>query len=153
MKTFKPLCLFLVTISLASLGACPSGNISNGEQLAHTAPTVVSARTNPGTFELNQNLDPVSRTQIVADVKDYSNKVTDVRIRFVHIPMEIPMHQASASTWVADLQPQQLKQLAVNGHTMKYEANVIARDNQGQTGMSAKPLEIAVKAPDINATG
>ncbi len=131
----------------------PGQNSKNSEDIAMSGPTVLDAKTNPGTFDLNQNLEPVSRTQVVASVKDFQHKVTDVRIRFLHVPMEISMKEVSGSTWVADLSSSQLKQLAVNGHTMKYEANVVARDNSGQTAVSKSPIEIAVRAPDINATG
>lgn len=156
MKNFKTSSLILVSISLGSLAACStfSGNKSeSAKELATAGPTVVDVKANPGTFEVNQNLQPISRSQVVANVKDFSNKVTDVRLRFVHIPLEIPMTQVSPSTWTADLKPDQLRMLAVNGHTMKYEANVIARDNKGQTAVSPNALEIAVRAPDINATG
>lgn len=156
MKPFKTvsksIAPILVSFSLVLLAGCASGSKAS-QEIAVSGPSVLDAKTNPGTFDLNSNLEPVSLTQVVANVKDFSNKVTDVRIRFVHVPLEIPMKEVSPSTWVATLSSTQLKQLGVNGHTMKYEANVIARDNQGQTGISKQPLEISVRAPDLNATG
>jgi hypothetical protein len=153
MKTFKSIAPILLSISLASLAACSSAKTESAKEFASSGPTVVDVKTEPGTFNLTQNLEPVGRTEVIANIKDFNNKVSDVRLRFTHIPMEIPMKQVSSSTWVADLGGSQLKQLAVNGHTMKYEANVIARDDKGQTGVSSSPIEIAVKAPDINSTG
>jgi hypothetical protein len=148
-KSLPPIALI---VSLMMLGSCASSS-KNGQEIAVSGPTVLDAKTTPGTFQLNQNLEPVSRTQVMASVKDFQNKVTDVRVRFLHVPLEMPMKQVSPSTWVAELAPNQLKQLAVNGHTMRYEANIIARDNAGQTAVSKQPIEIAVSAPDINATG
>lgn len=95
----------------------------------------------------------MTQAQVVADVKDFQGQVQDVRLRFTHVPIEVPMTQVTPSTWMATLDQNQLKLLAVNGHTMKYEANVIARDTKGQTGISQKPVEISVKAPDITSTG
>jgi len=156
MKPFKTvsrnIAPILAGISLVILAGCSSGTKAS-QEFAATGPSVLDAKTNPGTFDLNSNLEPVSLTQVVANVKDFQNKVTDVRLRFVHVPLEIPMKETSPSTWVATLSANQLKQLGVNGHTMKYEANVIARDNQGQTGISKQPIEISVRAPDMNATG
>jgi hypothetical protein len=152
MKTSKTLSPLVVSISLIFLGACSSAS-KNSQDIASTGPTVLDVRTNPGTFALNQNMTPVSSAQVVADVKDFNGKVSDVRLRFVHVPIEVPMQQVTPSTWVADLNQSQLRQLAVNGHTMKYDANVIAKDNKGLTAVSGTPVEISIKAPDIMSSG
>ena len=143
----------VIAASLALISGCATGKSDSGQEISRTGPTVLDTRTNPGTFSLNQNLQPMSQAQILADIKDFQGKVQDVRLRFTHIPIEVRMTQVTPSTWMATLTQDQLKQLAVNGHTMKYEANVIARDSVGQTGISQKPLEIAIKAPDITSTG
>lgn len=154
MKTLKTLSSLILISSVTAVIGCSSASKSeSAKELAQIGPTVVDVRTNPGTFDLNQNLQPVSRSEVIANVKDFNNKVTDVKLRFVHIPLEVSMSQVSPSTWTADLKPNQLRILAVNGHTMKYEANVVARDEKGQTSVSNNPIEIAVRAPDINATG
>ncbi len=156
MKTLKNSLYAILGSSLLVLASCSSitggSKSESAKELAASGPTVVDVKTFPGTFDVNQSLQPVSQSQVIASVKDFKNTVTDVRLRFLHIPMEIPMKQLNTSTWVANIQPDQLRQLAVNGHTMKYEANVIAKDNIGQTAVSRTPIEIAVKAPEVTTS-
>src|SRR6185437_7409108 len=79
--------LMLFAIGCSSIG----GNSKSGQEIAATGPTVLDAKTSPATFDLNSNMDPVTRTQVIASVKDFQNRVTDVRVRFLHVPLEIPM--------------------------------------------------------------
>ena len=118
--------------------------------MASSGPTVVDAKTNPGTFELSSDFKPTQTATIVADVKDFTAKVTDVNLRFLHVPMEIPMQNIGGTTWRAQLSSEQLKTLAVGGQTIKYDVNVVAKDEDGMTAVSKEPINIAVKAPDLS---
>jgi hypothetical protein len=60
------------------------------------------------------------------------------------------MHQLSGSTWQATIPPDALKKLAVSGQTMRYQADVIARDSNGHVATTQKPIDIAVKAPEAS---
>jgi len=150
MKTLKTLSPILLSLSLLSISACSTGSKS-ADDLAYTGPTVLDAKTNPGTFELNRQMSPKTEAQVVADVKDFNSKVTDVRLRFVRVPVEIPMKMSKdkADQWVADLSKDQLRELAVAGHTMNYDANIIAKNAKGQVATTKKPINVAVKAPDV----
>jgi hypothetical protein len=153
MKTYLLLpALLLVTATSSFSNTTGTANQQSTNQTTSnqlSVPKVVDAKTNPGTFELDQNMDPITRTQVIANVKDYGNKVTDVRLQFAGVPMEIPLKQSKGTTWTADLNSDQLAQLAVSGKTMKYKANVIARNDKGQVGVSSDPVEVEVKAPEI----
>jgi hypothetical protein len=59
------------------------------------------------------------------------------------------MKYQGGTTWRAELTKDQLKLLAVSGQTMRYDANVIATNANGQVGMSREPIEIAIKAPEV----
>jgi hypothetical protein len=119
------------------------------EEMAARGPTVINVRSNPGTFELNRSFQATGPTEIVAEVKDFTAQITDVRVRFLHVPLEIPMQLVSGSTWRASLTPEQLKTLAIGGQTMTYDAEVIAKNEDGMTAVSKEPVRIAVKAPDL----
>jgi hypothetical protein len=150
MKTLKTLSPILLSLSLLTISACSSmGNSKSADDLAYVGPTVLDAKTDPGTFELNKQMKPKTEAQVVADVKDFQSQVTDVRLRFVRVPVEIPMKKTGkGDQWVADLSRDQLRELAVAGHTMNYDANIIAKNQKGQVATSKKPINIAVKAPE-----
>jgi hypothetical protein len=152
MKTTKKFILTTaLPIALTALGACSSvGKSKSGDQIAAQGPTVLDARTNPGTFELNSAYQPTQPAEILAEVKDFSSNIKDVRLRFVHVPLEIPMKHVEGSTWRAQLSPNQLKSLAVGGQTMNYQVNVIARSADGMVATSSEPLKVAVSAPDLS---
>lgn len=116
---------------------------------ANNGPAVVSAKTEPGTIELNRDLQPTRPAEVVADIKDFTSKITEVKLQFANIPLEIPMENVGGSTWRAQLSPRQLEMLAVSGRTTRYEANVIAKNEDGKTAMTKNPVEVAVKAPDL----
>ena len=113
---------------------------------------MLNARTEPGTIELNTQLQPKMTAEVVADVKDFNANVTDVRLRFSQVPLEIPMQNIGGSTWRAVLSPRQLQLLAVAGRTMKYDANVVAKDEAGMTGVTRDPFTIEVKTPAIGTS-
>lgn len=145
---------FGLMLSIASGCATMRGE-SSGKDLsqANSGPTVVYAKTEPGTIELNRNFQPARPAEVVADIKDFTGKITDVKLQFANIPLEIPMENIGGSTWRAQFTPRQLEMLAVSGRTTRYEANVIARNNEGKTTMSKNPVEVAVKAPELTGTG
>jgi hypothetical protein len=148
MKTLKTLSPILLGLSLVSFSACSSMGSKSAEELAYTGPTVLDTRTNPGTFELNQQMKPKTQAEVVANVKDFQSKVKDVRLRFNRVPIEVPMQKTKGDEWVARLSQQQLRELAVAGHTMKYEANIIAKNEKGQIATAKSPITITVKAPE-----
>jgi hypothetical protein len=138
---------------LLAMGACSSlGSKNTGQELSSTGPNVVDVRSTPSTIELNNNWQPNQPPQILAEVKDFNSKIKEVRLRFVRAPLEIPMEFVGGTTWRASLTPQQIKTLAIGGQTTTYEVNVIARNQDGQVAVSKKPLEVAIKGPDLAAT-
>jgi hypothetical protein len=90
---------------------------------------------------------PSQLALVTADIKDFEGNINDVRLRFTHVPIEIPMSKMSGTTWRAEISPDQLRQLAVNGQTMKYDATVIATNDKGETSQSNEPIQITVIAP------
>lgn len=138
-------------LSLLALGTACS-TVSGGEsskEFATNGPTILNPRTSPSTIELNTSLQPQQPAQVIADVKDFNSNVTDVKLRFVHVPLEIPMHKTGGTTYVGTLTQKQLAMLAVAGKTMNYEANIIAKNEAGQTAVTNNPVSVAVKAPDV----
>ena len=151
MKTQKSIGMFLPTIVFLAATGCSSMGGTHGSEIAATGPTVLNVRVNPDQVELNQSLQPMKPVEIVADVKDFTSKVADVRLRFVHAPIEVKMRNIGGSTWMAQLTPEQLKMLAVSGQIMKYDANIVARDEDGMVATSRAPVTIAIKAPELPA--
>jgi len=152
MKTRTQALSVLFPVFLALASGCSTfgkGNKTSANDLAANGPTIVDARTNPGTFELNRNLQAAGPTEILAEVKDFTSNIDEVRLRFVNVPMEIPMKNIGGSTWRAELSAEQLKKLAVGGQTMQYQVNVIAKNADGQTAVSREPIQVSVKAPDM----
>ena len=131
--------------------ACSSmpGQSESSQNLSANGPTILNARTQPGTIELNTALQPNQPAEILADVKDFNSTITDVKLRFVHVPLELPMKNIGGTTWRAQLSPKQLQLLAVSGKTMKYDANIIAKNEAGQTAVSGEPVTVAVKTPEV----
>jgi len=121
---------------------------TSGREIAAKGPTVLNERVVPKTVELNRKLQPAQAPEIVADVKDFDSRVTNVRLRFLHVPLEVPMTNISSTTWRATLSSKDLQKLAVAGETMTYEAEIVARDEKGQVATS-KPLTVAIKSPDV----
>ena len=151
MKIQSTVCL-ISALSLLALGAgCSSlgGNQTSSKELSANGPTILNARTEPSTVELNPNLQPKEAPQVLADVKDFNSNVNNVKLRFVHVPLEIPMHNIGGTTWEGRITQKQLSMLAVAGKTMNYEANIIAKNEAGQTAVTESPITVSVKAPDV----
>jgi hypothetical protein len=145
MQRFRVPWLLVLTIPSA---ACSSlGGAKSGGELSATGPSIVEVRTEPGTFELSPNWYPVAPAKIVAQVKDFTSNIQDVRLRFNKVPLQIAMTRIGGTSWEATLSPQQLQTLAVGGKTMRYEANVIARNEDGLITVSPDPVQVRVKAP------
>ncbi len=145
---------FFAVISLALLAnltgcASLSGQPESGKDIASTGPTIMNARTTPATIQLNQNLLPTEKPAITADVKDFNHKIADVKLKFIHVPVEVPMENLGGTTWRATLSTEQLQLLAVTGRTVRYEANVVASNDKGQTAISQTPITISIKAPEL----
>lgn len=144
---------FLLPLALtaAGLSACSTvrGEKQASQELTETGPNVVNVRSNPDVVSLNRNYQPSGPAEVLAEVKDFTSPIQDVKLRFTNIPLEIPMQHVAGTTYRAELTPQQLKALAVGGQTMTYDANVIARNSKGQIAMSKQPVQVAVKAPDL----
>lgn len=158
----KPM-IFRQSLSIAflALAACSSGPLSSGplgsgtsgKEVSSNGPTVLNVNVNPGnTIELNERLQPTTRAEVVAEVKDFGSNVQDVKLRFKNAPMEIPMDHISGTTWRAPLTQDTLQKLAVNGKTMNYEANIIAQDAKGMTASSPDSIRISVKTPEVGKT-
>jgi hypothetical protein len=149
---------FLTVVSLGlliNLTGCASmsGQPESGKDIASTGPTIMNARTTPTTIQLNQNLVAVEKPAITADVKDFNHKISDVKLKFVHVPVEVPMENMGGTTWRATLSTEQLQLLAVTGKTVRYEANVVASNDKGQTAISQTPVTISIKAPELPVGG
>lgn len=123
-----------------------------GKDIASTGPTIMNARTTPTTIQLNQNLQPTEKPTVTADVKDFNNRVSDVKLKFIHVPVEVPMQNLGGTTWRATLTPEQLQLLAVSGRTVRYEANVVASNDKGQTAITQTPITIQIRAPELPLT-
>ncbi len=151
MKTkSKWLALSYAVIALSVASGCSTiKGEKSAQNLNSNGPTVVSVTSRPGTVELNQQLQPQQKAEIVAEVKDFTSKITDVNLRFLNVPMTLPMTHVGGTTWSASLSPEQLKVLAVGGQTINYTANVIARNEDGQTAVSQDPVTVSVKTPDL----
>ena len=148
-KIIVPLVASFIVIAAAGCSTFGGGSKSS-QDISASGPTILNARTSPGTFDLNGQFQSAQSAAVLADVKDFTGKINSVTLRFVHAPLEIPMEQISDTTWRAVLNPQQLRLLAVSGQTIKYDANIVARDENGQVAVNEKPLVIAVKAPDVS---
>ncbi len=138
--------------SLVTLNGCSSmpGTTESSKEISATGPTILNARIDPTTVELNRNLQPVRTPEIIADVKDFRSKITNVTLKFKHVPMQIPMENVGGTTWRAVLTPEQLQTLAVSGKTITYDASIIARNQDGQVVEGSDPVNIAIKAPDLS---
>ena len=137
---------------LMAFAGCTTGPLAkgkSGQDLTSNGPNIVDVKSNPGTIELNRSLQPVGPSEVLAEVKDFTSNITEVTLRFIHVPLEVKMEHIGGTTWRAQLTPEQLKTLAVGGQTMRYEANVIAKNEEGQTATTSQPVQVAVKAPDM----
>ena len=122
-------------------------------QLSANGPTVINARAEPGVIVLNSDMQPMSPAQVIADVKDFKSRVTDVRLKFLDVPLEVPMENIGGTAWRAELTPQELQMLAVSGKTVKYRARSWLPRTPAEISLQAtEPLFVAVKAPQPRPT-
>ena len=128
------------------------GQSESSQNLSANGPTILNARLQPSTIELNTKLQPHQPAEVLAEVKDFNSNISDVKLRFIHVPLEIQMKNIGGTTWRAVLTQKQLQLLAVSGKTMNYEANVIAKNEAGQTAVSSDPVMVAVKTPEVVQT-
>ncbi len=142
LKTLIPAAALVLTTACSTL----SGDKS-GEDLSQSGPTVVSAQVQPENIQLGEDWQVEQTPTITAEIKDFTASVDDVRLRFLRAPLEITMTQVGGTTWQANLTPEQVRMLAVGGETMKYEANIIARNEDGRIAVSQEPVTISVQAP------
>ena len=140
-----------LAMSVSFTGCSSHSQTLRGDQeLAVRGPKVIDAKTSPGVFELDSALNPKEPPQVLANVKDMSAKVSNVKLRLNSVALELPMENVEGTTWRATLTPEQLKRLAVNGKTLQYDASVIATNEWGDTAISAQPIQISVKAPEAS---
>jgi hypothetical protein len=140
------------TLALAILFLLLSAGCSSGPELTRSepgAPTILTTRSNPGTIELNRDLQPIQTPVVQADVKDFKSQVTEVTLEFANIPVTLPMKRVNGDTWEAELDDRVLEMMAVSGQVTKYDAKVIAKNADGKIGLSDNPVEIAIKAPQL----
>jgi hypothetical protein len=153
MKTSKPLIRVLIPLAaLLSASACSTfkkETAKSESNLSQSGPNVINARTNPSVIELNNQWQATGPAEVLAEVKDFTSEVQDVKLRFLRAPLEIPMQKVNGTTWRAQLTPEQLKTLAVGGETMKYEANIVARNADGQIAVSPDTVNVAISAPAV----
>lgn len=140
---------FIATGFALTAGGCSTGQKS-GQDIAASGPTVLNAEAKPSTVELNRDLVPNRTPEVLADVKDFKSKIRDVKLKFTHVPLQVSMENIGGTTWRGVLSTKQLQTLAVAGKSTKYDATVVARNEQGQVGMSENPVTITVKAPDMS---
>lgn len=144
----------MYSIALA-ISACSSssktGDAEKSEsQFSTNAPTIVAPKANPAVIQLNRDFQPVNPAEVTADVKDFSHEVQSVTLKFRNVPLEIPMSRVRGTTWRAELSSEQLQLLAINGRTVRYDADVVAKNSEGAEGVSEFPVQIAVAAPDLS---
>ena len=140
--------------AVVGAASCSSGPLASGKSdkdLSLNTPTIIDAKTSPSTFELNRSLQAQSGSEVIADVQDFASPISKVSLNFVRVPLTVPMKHVRGSTWSAQLTPAQLKMLAVNGQTIRYQANIIAQSEDGRTASTQDPITVAIKAPDMSS--
>jgi hypothetical protein len=147
--------LLLATVAatgfLLAVGGCGTlRGHKSAEAISTQGPTVLNARATPGTIVLNRDLQPKEKPEIIAEVKDLNAKVSQVELRFLEIPDRLPLKNVHGSTWRVEIPPALLKKLAVGNQTTVYRANIVAKNEKGQSATSPEPVKISVKAPDLS---
>jgi hypothetical protein len=148
-QRFVSITFAIAALSIAGCSSSEKATDPATPEFADKGPTVLNVVTQPGVVELDQNFQPAQRTMITADIKDFNHEVTDVRLRFREIPLELPMIKVGGTTWRAELSANQLQQLAISGKTVRYTADVMAWNDQGDSNQSERPISVSVKGPDI----
>jgi len=128
--------------------ACSSGPAPL-KQSEPGSPIILTTRAEPGTIELNRDLQPIRAPRIQVDIEDLHSKVTEVTLEFENVPLTVPMTHVSGSTWEVQLDDHALEMMAVSGQTTQYGAQITAINADGKRALSEKPVQIAVKAPQL----
>lgn len=139
----------LTALALITGSGCAAIQGGKSPESSATGPTVVETRVEPGTVELNQDMKLNEPAMVVAQIQDLKSEVTQVTLRFLNAPVELPMEHVAGTAWRAQIPEQTAQRLAINDQTTKYEANVYARNADGEVGVSREPVEISIKAPKV----
>ncbi len=141
-------------LAFAMVGCSSAEKVTDpaAPEFAKEGPTILNVSSQPGIIELNENFRSDTPVYITADIKDFNHDVTDVRLRFRDVPLEIPMVRMGGTTWRAELGVNQLQQLAISGKTVRYSADVLAWNSEGEGAQTDQPLTLSVRGPDL-ATG
>jgi hypothetical protein len=134
-------------LAASLLAGCSSAEKEIQPEFTAGQPTIINAYATPSTVVLNRDLHPSQPAKVVAEVKDFGAMVTDVRLRFRDVPLEIPLDHVIGSTWQAELTPRQLQALSVRGKTARYEADVIAHDDKGEEARSEGTVALLIRTP------
>ncbi|OFY99724.1 MAG: hypothetical protein A2Z97_05020 [Bdellovibrionales bacterium GWB1_52_6] len=141
----------IAALGFGCAGAGVQGN--SGKDISPSGPTVINQRAVPDSIEIGKDMATPKAPEFLADIKDFNAQVSDVRVRFLHVPLEVPMQNIGGTTWRASLTPRQVQDLAVSGESMRYEANIIATNTDGQTAVSTSPVSITIKAAEVASSG
>jgi hypothetical protein len=123
-----------------------------GKDLAASGPTVTNSRINPGTIVLDRKFRANQPAEILAEVKDFGSKINHVSFRLNEVPLEIELRNVAGSTYRAEINPEQLKKLAVGNQTTTYTGTIVAKNAKGQVATSSS-LPLAIQAPDLSDSG
>jgi hypothetical protein len=130
------------------LMSCSSGP-APVKQSDPESPIILTVRTDPGTIELNRDLQPLRVPKIQADIEDLHSSVTEVTLEFSNVPLTLPMTHVGGGVWEAQLDSRALEMMAVSGQTAKYGAQIVAKNADGKEALGERPVEVAVKAPQL----
>jgi hypothetical protein len=142
---------FMIGMTLAAVTGCSSAgkNPNGATEISADHPSVLNARAEPQVVTLNRDLQPNQQAEVLADVKFFKGQISGVTLKFRDIPFEVPLENIGGTTWRAEFSPRQLQALAVSGKTVQYKADVIAKDDQGETAKSPDPITVVIQAPDL----
>lgn len=143
----------LVTVTaLSILNGCST--LKSGEsvaELSQTKPNVINPRINPdNNIELNRDMQPQERVEIVTEVKDFGSEVTNVTMRLQEVPFEITLAPVGGTTWRAQINPALIQRLAVGNQTTNYTAKIYAKNAKGTVVVSDQTVKFSVVAPDLS---
>lgn len=146
------LCALVLGFSFAGCSTVKEkvGGGESTEGMAAAGPTVLNPRVNPDTLELNRNMKAMETMEILAEVKDFSAPVTDVRVKFDQVPMEVTMKSMGGTTWRAELNDEQIQKLAIGNQTTRYEGKIVATNSLGKVAVGEETVSVKIKAPDLS---
>ncbi len=122
-------------------------------------PVIANPRVVPNVVILGPRLDAAQPVNVYVDIKSLGSNLdkvklrlyfasdTDQRLKFFERPVSVDMKHLEGSTWRAELSDNELKKLAINGESLKYEGHIIAQNDQGQTTVSSETITFTIQAP------